>query len=155
MKRLLTIVAIISLVALGSVSADNSSVPTPKQASKATVLSLWGTAVVPILGPGLGHIYAHNMGQFYLGTVLRSLAAGLIITGGIANSISWGHADNRADMAITLGVVLYFGSSVLDIATAGAAANRYNRKHGLARVSISPTYFASQKALGVKVSLGF
>ncbi|MGD8921986.1 MAG: hypothetical protein PVH24_01975 [Candidatus Zixiibacteriota bacterium] len=155
MKKTMAIVVILSVVAFGSASADNNSTPDPKEASAAIMLSLGGTLFLPIVGPGLGHIYAHNMGQFYLGTVLRSLAVGLIVTGGIANSVSWGDADSRADMAITMGVVLYLGSSVFDIATAGKSANRYNRKHGLAGIDISPTYFASRKAFGVQVSMGF
>jgi hypothetical protein len=154
MKNVIVVLAIVSLVACGSVSADNGSTPTPKNAGRATLLSLGGAAFVPIVGPGFGHIYAHNWGQFYLGTVLRSVAAGVIIIGAIGESMTWGEEDNGAGTAVSLGVVLYFGSSVLDIATAGIAANRYNRKHGLATVNISPTYFASQKAFGIQVSLG-
>ena len=100
------------------------------------------------LGPGLGHLYAANLDHFFIGLGLRTL--GFLAIGATYTS-SWNDTSPTLQTVgwLTLGTV-----SVYDIVTAGGSARKYNEEHGLAKVDISPTYFASQKAFGVQVTIG-
>ncbi len=172
MKKVIAVVAITSLIAFGSVLANDSPQRQPKSPGLAATLSFMGT-VVPVtvglasadeagailflggiwIGPGLGHLYAANVGRFFLGLGLRTV--GFVAVGAaLAASLSGG-GDSGGDAAGMAGVVLLGGVSLIDIIGAAGSARKYNKKHGLAGVDISPTYFASQKAFGVQVSLGF
>ncbi len=151
MKQIVTIIAIISLVAVGSISANDIPEPQLKSPETAVARSVVGMVLVPIVGAGLGHLYARNMTQFYIGTGLRTVAIGLMAVG-IVQSLE--HPDNGPDAALGIGFILHLGSNLYDIGTAGGAAKRYNRKHGLTRIKVRPTYLASPKAFGVQVTIG-
>ncbi|MGD8921987.1 MAG: hypothetical protein PVH24_01980 [Candidatus Zixiibacteriota bacterium] len=168
MRHSIAILAVICLVILGGSATVKAGGASPRSPEKATHLSFLGT-VVPVvagfmsgsgsfdliflgavsLGPGLGHLYAANLDHFFIGLGLRTL--GFLAIGATYTS-SWNDTSPTLQTVgwLTLGTV-----SVYDIVTAGGSARKYNEKHGLAGFDISPTYFASQKAFGVQVSLGF
>ncbi len=184
MKKVIAVVAIVSLVAFGSVAADDSSERQSKSPGTATLISFLGTAIpvavgvaimssssssygssngaAPIvgfaltsggylIGPGLGHLYAHNTGRFVVGLGLRMVGAGALLAA-FAMSFSSG-ADSGGEIAV-VGSILGGSITLIDILSAGNSARKYNEKHGLANVSISPSYFASQKAFGVQLTIG-
>ena len=51
--------------------------------------------------------------------------------------------------------VRFYRSTIHDFRTLEKSVEQYNQKHAGVTVSVSPTYFASENALGVVVSVGF
>jgi hypothetical protein len=170
MKKVISIVAIISLVAFGTAVADEKAPPQPKSPGTAAAISLLATAgpvafglaapnssgallflVGAIFGPGCGHLYAGNQGRFWLGAGLR--VAGYAACAG-AFAASWDNPDaTGAAPAFFAGFGLAVASTVIDIAGADDSARKYNRKHGLDNVTVAPTYFPAQNAFGIKVTI--
>ena len=110
-----------------------------------------GGFLASTLTPSLGHWYA---GEFLTtGMALRGVGGLLFITG-VAQALSgacWGGGDcggsggggeNDGAALILLGAGSYVGGTVYDVATAGAAARRYNRTHG-AQMAVAPTMIPS------------
>ena len=105
-----------------------------------------------IVGPGLGHGYAGNSGQFWTGVGLRTVGLGGAT---VAFALSWDNSDSKGAVAGFVGGVAIFAiSAIHDIATADNSARHYNEKHGLSSVSVSPTYFPKHEALGISLSIG-
>jgi hypothetical protein len=167
MRHSIAIIAVICLVIVGSSTTVNAGGSSPRSPEKATHLSFLGT-VVPVvagymsdsdafdqifigavsIGPGLGHLYAANLDHFFIGLGLRTL--GFLAVGATYTS-SW---NDTSPTLQTVGWLTLGAASVFDMVTAAGSVQDYNEKHGLAAVSVSPTYFASQKAFGVQVSIG-
>jgi hypothetical protein len=167
------------------VAADSSSAATPKSRRTAVVYSLFSTSVPVvvggvmmngehsaqlgtgiaslglILGPGVGHVYARNMGRFWSGATTR----GIVLSSSIAVAAilihdskgeSWEEGLPKAMLAlgsIGLGVTICTVSAIRDIATADNSADDYNKEHGFQTLTLRPTYIASQRAPGVMLTL--
>jgi len=158
MKSMLTVFVIVVAGGLTS-SADASDLNlSPKSPSKATSLALFGTFAGPfvpfgaILGPGWGHLYAGNKARFWTGAGIRTVGLGGAV---VAYALSDSPDDGTALTAFVVGMGLWFGSSIYDIATAARSAREYNREHGLGGLSMSPTFDPSSKQAGVRLSLQF
>lgn len=117
-------------------------------------------------GPGFGHAYTGRWGQLAKGSVFRAVGAAFIISGLVGSDPSgmsgWGDSDeeeneNKSNGAaeLCIGGAIYLWSTIHDFRTLGRSVEQYNQKHAGITVSVSPTYFASENAPGVIVSLGF
>lgn len=106
-----------------------------------------------ILGPGLGHAYAGNKGQFWKGAGLRTLGYGGFLA---AVAASWDNSDSSGVGGLAVvSSVLYLASSIYDMATADNSAKKYNERLEASRVSVLPTWAPEDDAVGVRVALGF
>ena len=117
-----------------------------KNTRRAVLLSSLGTAamVVPVanlvaipVGPSLGHFYAGNARQAWTGIAIRSAAltvgvaaAAATLLDGLSGPVS--DSSGRTEAALIGSAVVILASSAYDIATAGAAAQAYNRRHASA-----------------------
>lgn len=100
-----------------------------------------------IFGPGLGHSYAGDSGRFWRGAGLRTLAYSGVA---VAIAVSWDDTDNSGAGALAIGmVVLYLYSSIHDIATASASAERYNERHKSPEVTLTPLWVPQERAVGL------
>ena len=65
--------------------------------------------------------------------------------------------DNKGNGAakICIGGIIYLLSEIHDFRTLGKAVEQYNRKHTGTTISVNPTYFTSQNAPGIAVSVSF
>lgn len=117
-------------------------------------------------GPGFGHAYAGRWGHLAKGSLFRMVGAVMIIAGIVGPDPSgmggWGDSDNKDNgdksperVWIVIGGAIYLWSTIHDFRTLDRSVERYNRKHEGASVSVSPTYFASENAPGIVVSLNF
>jgi len=110
-----------------------------------------------ILGPGMGHAYAGQMGRFCGGVVIRGVGAWLttaLVTSASDNS-SLDVAVMQGVIALVVGGSICLGSAIYDIATVGRSVDKYNHSHGFSDVRLTPTYFASHRAPGVMLTLSF
>lgn len=104
-----------------------------------------------LVGPGLGHSYAGSGGRMLSGIGLRLLGFGGAMT---AFALSWNSPDSdSAEAGFYGGMALAGFSAIYDIATADDTARKYNERHGLSRVTVSPTYFADHDAGGLTLTL--
>ena len=101
-----------------------------------------------VIGPGLGHIYAGNKRQFWIGSGLRLLAVGGVCTG-----FAVGTSPNAVENAFYGCAAVYLISAIYDVSTAARSARKYNQKHRLGATEISPCYFAEQKAVGMRLTI--
>ncbi len=147
-------------VRVEQVAADLWSVPAtePKNPRSALLWSLAGTGAVFIpgvnvvalvVGPAAGHIYAENLPQVWITSSIRSL--GILALVGAALSGFDGGTDEDVEQAIVVASALWIGASVFDIATAPAAARRYNRRHG--QTGLAPIY--GSDGTGVRLATRF
>jgi hypothetical protein len=114
-------------------------------------LVLVGAGVV--VGPGLGHAYAHNNTQLVAGAVIRLVSARVAIAA-IDKVEIFSDEDNSLPMLLFLvGGTICVASAAHDIVFARRSAENYNRSVARAGLSVRPTYFARQEALGFSVSL--
>ena len=118
------------------------------------------------VGPGLGHAYAGRRWSLAKGTGFRTLGVILVASGLISDEPSgmgcWGKSEEECKedegtdaFSVVIGSVIYLWSTIHDFRTLDDSVERYNQQHAGITVSVSPTYFASENALGVVVSVGF
>jgi hypothetical protein len=122
-------------------------------------------ALGAVVGPGLGHAYAGRRWHLAKGSLFRGIGAAFIaagITPDLSGVGGWGDSDeeNGKDKGgdggtILIGSVIYLWSAIHDFRTLDDAVERYNQKHADVTLSVSPTYFAGENALGIVVSVGF
>ena len=104
-----------------------------------------------IAGPGLGHAYAGNKRQFWIGSGLRLAAVGGAFT---SFAVSWNQTDTRTAETVFIGcAAVYLISAIYDVSTADRSARKYNQKHQLGTTDIRPCYFAEQKAVGMRLTI--
>jgi hypothetical protein len=118
-----------------------------------------------VVGPGLGHAYAGRWVHLVKGSLFRRVGAAFIAAGivpELSGMEGWGDSDqeNGGDEggnggSILIGSVIYLWSAIHDFRTLDDAVEWYNQQHAGITVSVSPTYFASENALCVVVSVGF
>lgn len=174
------VVALVILFAVRVVSADpGTAAPPPDQKSEQTavVLSLstgvllplalvgatrsggsialgYATAGAIILGPASGHWYAGEAGGWGIG--LRFLGTAAAVSGFLvaANSDcedqSCTDSSDRAAYIALGGAALVVGSTIYDIATAGAAARRYNASH----IVVAPAPMSTGGPPGLGLAIG-
>lgn len=123
-----------------------------KDPRRAVLLSSLGSAgmFVPFVnlvaipaGPALGHFYAGNERQAWTGIAIRGTALGVglaAILGEAFRCIGGCGPQERdggkAETVLLGSVVVILGSSLYDVATAGASAREYNRRHGLRTAAV-------------------
>lgn len=108
-----------------------------------------------LFGPGAGHVYAHRPHPMS-GVWFRALGATVVGLGvlGAAFSASFGHdATGSIVVSSCMGGSVIMTSAIYDIATVSRSVGNYNMLHGLGSVSVTPTFFPRQNALGVSFSL--
>ncbi len=152
-----------TLLALGGAVAPVVMIAVGGETGNDALIS--GGFLASTLTPSLGHWYA---GEFLTtGMALRGVGGLLFITG-VAQALSgacWGGDDGSScggdeddgEALILLGAGAYVGGMIYDVATAGAAARRYNRKHG-AQMAVAPTMIPAAggaMAMGMGVSGSF
>ena len=158
MKRTLIVIVMVSVAWFASAADAGDLNLRPKSPGRATCLSLFGTLVGPLVplgaavGPGWGHLYAGNQARFWTGAGIRTVGLGGAL---VAYMVSDSPDDGTALTAFVVGMGLWFGSSIYDIATAAKSAREYNSKHGLSSLSMSPTFDLSKKQAGIKLSMQF
>ncbi len=102
--------------------------------SAAILVPLVNLAAIPA-GPALGHFYAGNERQAWTGIAIRGTAMGVAVAALLGDAL--GGYDGGRDRggsgdSVALGcVIVILGSAAYDVATAGASARAYNRRHGL------------------------
>lgn len=106
-------------------------------------------------GPGLGHGYAGNSNKCFKGAGLRlALWGGTIMIAGAAASSDSGFGPSGGTVgALLIGMGVIGISCIYDITTASRSAEEYNRKHGLARVSVKPTYNFADNTAGLQLTV--
>jgi hypothetical protein len=119
-----------------------------------------------VVGPGLGHAHAGCWWHLAKGSAFRAVGAILIIGGIMGSDPSgmgcWGKPDEECEKdegsnagTIIIGSAIYLWSTIHDFRTLDDAVERYNQNRVGVTVDAYPTYFASENALGVVVSIGF
>lgn len=137
---------------IGLVLAANSDAEDPIHKSGIAFMAM-GT----IVGPTLGHAYARNWTRCVTGTAVRTLAWGITAAVIIDAERKTGFMEgvNQAVAAGILGGAVILASAVIDLATVGRSTKAYNRKHGLAVVSIAPAYSLVDNTTGLQISISF
>jgi len=101
-----------------------------------------------IIGPGIGHIYAHNDKSFLIGAGIRF--PGLILFFyGVSNLdflSSYGN-DDAADIGLIGGSAIILFGIIRDFATVDNSVRIYNKKLYSANYSISPTIYTQNDNL--------
>jgi len=124
--------------------SDTSRAKSPRRAAALSGLGTLAMAV-PVVnfvaipaGPALGHFYAGNTRQAWIGIGIRGGAFVSGVTLAILSALSAGTTSNdRTETYLGGMLAVILISAVYDTATAPAAARRYNRAHGL-RMSVVP-----------------
>lgn len=186
MSRIITTaLALTILFSSFALASDSTSTGTPKSKRTALFHSL-GWTIVPtvtglvltssehsrgygagltgfgmILGPGTGHVYAHQMRPFLVGTGIRvlivsstTLLEAVIVDSG--RDKSWDENLGRFVLFVGVagaGLTLWAASAIYDFSAVGKSVDKYNHSHGLAEVRITPTYFVNRRAPGVMLSV--
>jgi hypothetical protein len=109
-------------------------------------------------GPGLGHAYAGRWGRLCLGSLVRTLGVGIILAGILGDDPSG--TSPTADQGpyavpIFIGGAICLWSAMRDFSSLDASVERYNQRHTGATIGVSPTYYASENAPGIAVSICF
>ena len=182
--RLLFITTAFMLLA-GCANAGESTQLTPKSEKRAVVLSL-GSTVLPLaagfgalsassgrggaavagaavsilgltVGPGVGHKYAGDNGQFWRGIALRTAGWGCAFLSFAAGFSDVGLSEQGSpwEIVVVASLAVVGGSIVYDIATADDSARQYNQSRGLTGVSITPTYDLTDNTAGLRLSMRF
>lgn len=111
-----------------------------KDPRKALLYSIGGTAAILIpgvnvvafvVGPAAGHIYADNLPQVFVTSGIRAAGILLVVAAALSGFDAPSDSQAAVDRAIAVAAGAWIGASAYDIATARAAARRYNRRHGL------------------------
>ena len=89
-----------------------------------------------VVGPALGHLYAGGVKGAATGTAIRVVGLGLAVGGGnlIVDGIGCEGRCRGVGFGVPLfisGGLLILGSTLSDVLSAPAAANQFNRRHGL------------------------
>lgn len=146
---------------------QDTATATPKSPSQAVVLSLGGTLILApaygaglFVGPAIGHFYAENHSQAWIGIGVRSSMA--LIFAGAAESANEGDSGGVSEAPdfdglglLLFGAAVVLGSGIYDIATAGKSAREYNEKRGL-QARVTPTAGGpGGKQVGLSVTVQF
>ena len=116
---------------------------------------IWAAGVT--IGPSLGYFYANDPSRAQTGIAIRS---GTIIASIFLFEMSKSQDSRKQSAAITR--MLAFGlrltapvSAIYDILNFKKSVEKYNCRHGLARIQLTPIYLANQRApgLGLRVTL--
>lgn len=154
-RSILIVVTTLLLAASMSCAADTTDVQ-PKSYGVAYTLAITGT-IMPVVGitvgPGLGHLYAGNTKQFWIGTGLRTVGwAGFIV----AVALTWENPDSQIGaIGGFSGLGLALVSTVYDIATTGRSVRQYNEKHAQPAISFVPACLNGSGTPGIRVTLHF
>jgi hypothetical protein len=108
-----------------------------------------------LFGPGTGHAYAGRERPME-GAYIRGF--GMLVGGllglGAGVAISFGNDVSPVAIGIIAGSgLVVLGSAIYDTATVGRSVNKYNDKHGFARVGFQPWFHASKEAIGLAVNI--
>jgi uncharacterized membrane protein len=158
---------------------------TPKLKSEALAfrLSLYGT-LIPLtigllgvrlaflgclIGPSLGYFYGGLPGRALPGIGIRSLAGAVAFVGVVIGAASFfagvfggSRAAKEAEEAATIGsllalggVILFAGSSLLDIFSVKSAVWERNQRLQEKKLSLAPFYIPSSRTVGIQVQFSF
>ena len=106
-----------------------------------------------IIGPGLGHAYAGDSGQFGGGAGIRTVAWGGFIG---ALAAAWDNSNSNSAGALAVGSgIIYLASAIHDIATADDAARRHNERVEAQSVSLAPIWCPRDEAVGMQLAVLF
>jgi hypothetical protein len=139
-------VVIGGLTALSGVSGSGDDDNT------AIIFGLGIGSVGLIFGPSAGHFYAHKCGRGWVGAGIRALSGFVVMGGAGATTFS---NSGGAIVFVVFGGVIYLSSAIYDIATIGKSVEKYNNKHGLVNLQITPTYSSQEIGVGFGLSLRF
>jgi hypothetical protein len=118
-----------------------------------------------IVGPALGHIYAHNTLQAGIGIGLRAVAGGVAVVG-LAGTVlveidevffagdSDGIDGPRARRMAGIGGGIVLASALVDIVMAPIAAKNYNEARGL-MAQVTPAVGPGPGQVGLAVQVRF
>jgi hypothetical protein len=184
-KIVIAVLALTFLLNSNIAAADSTSTVTPKSKHTALIHSL-GWTIVPtgvglaltknertrgygigltsfgvLIGPGTGHLYAHQMKPLLVGAGIRGLVviSTTLVAAAIANSArdkSWDESMGQFALYVCVagaGLALCTASAIYDFGAVGNSVDRYNHRHGFANVRITPTYFVNRRAPGVLLTL--
>ncbi len=126
----------------------------------AQAMLIGGATIGVLVGPSLGHYYAHE--KWSVGAVIRFVSGGVVAAGAVA--IVVGATDEvvegDGDSKLSVGNVLLVGGlvgigvgAVVDIVTAPRAAHRYNESLA-SNISISPTVLRSADGPAMGFAVG-
>jgi len=107
-----------------------------------------------VVGPSLGHFYAHRSGRAIRGILIRGAAAGI---GGVALTSASRSDDSKPGEAwvFLACAVVGAGSLIADITGAPGSARRHNEDVVGARISVTPFAGSVVGAPGAGVRLAF
>lgn len=108
-----------------------------------------------LITPSLGHWYA---GHYLTGGMAMRGGGGVLVIAGVAQALGAEFASDGGDGSngdsgatmLLVGAGLYVGGTIYDIATAPAAAERWNEKH----LALAPTLVSSGTHTTVGLGLG-
>ncbi len=139
------ILALLSLAVLSAAApaarAQAPALPSPLESHearsprRAVLLSSLGTAAmfIPVVnlaaipaGPSLGHFYAGNERQAFIGIAIRGTAMGTLVLGALGAAYN----EKSAERVVYGSVAVILASGLYDVATAGESARDHNRRHG-------------------------
>jgi hypothetical protein len=109
-----------------------------------------------LLGPITGLCYSDNSRHAFTGVGFRALSSGCAV---LAYALGE-NTDDKKERDVMSGItgtciLVALASTVSDIFTAGKSVDEYNRSNGFSEIRMTPTYFASQRAVGVMLTLSF
>lgn len=96
------------------------------------------------VGPSVGHFYAGKWEQMTPGAYMRLGAVPVAIAGFLTIAAECESVENceaptpKSKYVFAAAGVLWFGGTILDVATAHRAARKYNEKHRV--IVVTPTY---------------
>jgi hypothetical protein len=134
------------------ISASSSDSDIPAAAPIGVGLVLFGLTV----GPSTGYFYA-DMDSYGWGRM--GLRAGLLALSGVAGIMvalansgnSWG-AAYEGTAIVMAGALAAFGIGLYDMVTLGEKVEDQNRRRGFVQsLTVSPTYFAADEAVGLSL----
>jgi hypothetical protein len=154
--RLLSFGGTFGLLAAGGV------IFTSQPSGEGVPLGICVGAMGLVLGPGLGHAYAHNGSRFAKGTLLRLAAAGGCgLLGFVMFDEGFELFDGNSGMIAggimvwSIGTTILLWSAIHDMVSVGRSVDKYNASIGYRGIEIGPTYFVQHKAIGLSASVGF
>ena len=142
---------------LSSVGSSLASTSGNGTSSLGSTLGSTGSLLF-FFGPSFGHYYADNNGQAVRGYLIRGGGLALVAAGFVvALDDLFGDDDDGSEGyaagLIVAGAFTYLGSAVYDVATAPAAARRYNERHRRVLVGAAPV--VSRRGVGLTVAARF
>lgn len=128
--------------------------------SRALIFSLGGTVVLTpafgvglLVGPSLGHFYAGDSQQAWIGIGLRTVGGGVFLEG-VASEIAAAEKSSGPNAATVVGALIVGGSAIYDIVTASGSAREYNEAHGL-NAQVTPTVGPRGEQVGLALRVSF